>query len=261
MPEPLAMPPTVIVPSGASIDDRARLWKRIGRHDRARRGVAAVGRPSAAAAAATPARTFVDVERHANHAGGRDEHLIGAAAHAPAAAAAAISRATSMPGLARARVRAAAVDDDRAQRARPIARECSRETTTGAATALLVVNTAAAGTGPSATIERQVERRGQRRVAALDAARDAGRAETRRRRDATIDRRSWITSGDPCDGDAADRWPAPITRDVAERQHHRVLLAACGTAGSRRSPSRSSPAARGAARSRSPAARRSARRA
>ena len=84
---------------------------------------------------------------------------------------------------------------------------CSRETTTGAATALLVVNTAAADTGASGDDQREIERRDARPTpAALDAAGDAGGAKAARGGDAA--RRSMRGSRDA----------APITRPTATRR-------------------------------------------
>ena len=63
-----------------------------------------------------------------------------------------VERATCHARVSGARVRASAVADDRLARGRRISRDSSRETRTGAACVLFVVNTAAADTGRSAVI-------------------------------------------------------------------------------------------------------------
>ena len=58
------------------------------------------------------ARDLREVERHADDAGGCDQHLLGSQPSARAVSAA-MSRATASPVAPGARIRAAAVDDDR----------------------------------------------------------------------------------------------------------------------------------------------------
>ncbi len=103
-------------------------------------------------ASAMPRATFVHRQLDADDAGRGDEHLPARRSDS----ACAVSRCHLLrvlhavgPG---ARVGAAAVDDDRADRAAPTAPGWSRDTMTGAACARLVVKTAAAEAGRSDAI-------------------------------------------------------------------------------------------------------------
>jgi len=146
IPAPLAMPPTVIVSPPA--EKRAvASFGRVSVVMMARAAPAPPSQPSFSAAAAMPARTLsmgrrtpiTPVEATTTSEGAHPTTR---------AVAAAISRASARPSSPVAALAQPALTTT--ARARPEAR-CSRETTTGAACAALVVKTAAAAHGPWAT--------------------------------------------------------------------------------------------------------------
>ena len=111
MPEPLAMPPTMIVPSALSAATASAFGN--GSVVMMARDCAAPAAPRSrqASAVAMPARIFRDVERHANDAGRRDKGVIRTAASGRG------GRGRHLPRdvhavVARARVRAPAVRHD-----------------------------------------------------------------------------------------------------------------------------------------------------
>ena len=123
----------------ASTDDFLR--ERIGRHDRARGGGAAVAATAAPAASAMPRSTLAIVELDADDARRGDEHRRRLALDRLGRARGHRARVLAAVG-AGARVRAAAVDDDGAAAACRIARGARATGATGAAFARLVVKTA-----------------------------------------------------------------------------------------------------------------------
>ncbi len=131
----------------------------------------------------------------------------------------------AQPGVAGARVGAAAVDDDGPARGRRTRARCSRDTTTGAACALLVVNTAAADTGASAAISARSSG-GRGRPALLDAARARPRRGSRAGAVTPPSTSGVIMHGHVSAAHAAPRPARRARRTLAQRQHHRVLLAA-----------------------------------
>ena len=167
----------------SSTSTAASFGKRIGRHDRARRGRAAVARRATVAAAAMPSVDRCRSSDDADHAGGRDQHLRRIDAGGARRRVGHRFRASGSPsGPVQALAQPLLITTTR--ECPPEA--CSRafETSTGAATALLVVNTAALDAGRSLTISARSSA-----VRLLDAAGDARRAEARRRGDAAVDRR------------------------------------------------------------------------
>ena len=231
------MPPTRKVPAGVADLDRRFLRKRIGRHDRARGRRRRRRAPSARRGRAMPCDHALAIERDADDAGRRDQHLRRRRRRPRCAAASAIASAVASPsGPVHALAQPLLITTTRARP--PDARSRAFDTRTGAACALLVVNTAAARRRRIADDQREVEAAGL-----LDAAGDAGGAEARRRRHAAVDGRDGQAAGDghavigkqpqPLDAGARRRDRARRRRGQlepqpgagAQRQRHGVLAA------------------------------------